>query len=196
MLVGHSGFSRVHRQDIVGWSFAFGPSHYQLVGPAGWVAGGQDQLTPHPDYFTTILWKQLVGSRILHTNVTGDVTAQGNFEGHFWCTAATAPGGLGHVVLAWSNSGASDITLTLPVALANLPATVYLLTNTASGSVYSALQADQVFLNGKVLFVGDDGMLPEYPIPGETGTYTSVNAGAYSYGFIVFNGALQVAACS
>lgn len=29
--VGYSGWDRVHRQDIAGWSFAFGESHYMCV---------------------------------------------------------------------------------------------------------------------------------------------------------------------
>lgn len=54
-------------QDIAGWSFAFGESHYMLVGPAGWTNGSSELLTPHPDYYTTILFRQLIGRHIFNT---------------------------------------------------------------------------------------------------------------------------------
>jgi hypothetical protein len=64
---GTVGFDRVHRQDFAGWSFVQPPrglSHYQLAGPPGWV-NDTAVLNPHPDYFTSVLWKQLMGRRAL-----------------------------------------------------------------------------------------------------------------------------------
>lgn len=189
--VADNGFARVHRQDIVGWSFAFGQSHYMLVGPAGWVKGTPELLTPHPDYFTTVLWKQIMGSRILSTQVSGDSTAKAAFNGHFWCSKAS-----GGVVLAWSNSGQDDIALTLPASLATAAAVAFTLTATAEGTPYAALQSDAIFLNGQLLTVDDAGRLPVYPIPGTPAPPAASHlAPAFSYGFLVFP-TTAVAACA
>ena len=118
-----SGFGRVHRQDIAGWSFAFGQSHYMLVGPAGWTNGTHDTLTPHPDYFLTILWKQLVGRSLLHTQAAGSKSALQAVEAHAWCSSARAPYGAGTPVLAWTNQGADAVQLQVPAALARAKAT-------------------------------------------------------------------------
>ncbi len=91
----------MHRQDIAGWSFAFGKSNYMLVGPPGWTNGTHETLTPHPDYYTTLLWRQLVGQRVLQTNVSGAVDY---FFASAWCAAARAPYGAGgSIVLAFTN---------------------------------------------------------------------------------------------
>jgi hypothetical protein len=53
---GEVGFMRYHRQDVVGWSFTNRPSQYALLGQPGWVSG---PLTPNPDYFLALVWKQV-----------------------------------------------------------------------------------------------------------------------------------------
>ena len=65
------GAARLNRQDISGWSFLGRKSNYQLAGPPGWltdVVNGTatpSTLIPHPDWYTTVLWKQLMGTGIL-----------------------------------------------------------------------------------------------------------------------------------
>ena len=100
MTVGVSGFDRVHRQDIAGWSFAFGMSHYQLVGTPGWVVGS-DLLTPHPDYFTTLLWRQNMGVRVLATRASAPAQPDllDGVSLSVWCAApTTSPVGAGTAV--------------------------------------------------------------------------------------------------
>jgi len=275
MTVGRAGFDRVHRQDIAGWSFAFGSesrgvapralasllprwpralgvtgvqprtpgrvlgrlhllaraaaasfrrpfraahartsmcshilrpnpsvppfsspravSHYQLVGPPGWVVGS-DLLTPHPDYFTTLLWRQLVGARVLAAN-TSAASVAGLLDAAelgVWCAApATSPFGAGAVVLTYTLAfGASDVAVALPPALAAAASARYFLS--APGD---DLQSDALLLNGALLALGAGGALAAYPIAGRAAA-----AGAplvlphASYGFVAFDA--RVAACA
>lgn len=190
--VGRSGFDRVHRQDIAGWSFAFGESHYQLVGPPGWVVGSQ-LLTPHPDYWTTLLWRQLVGYSVLSTNVTGGAQSLlDSVDLSMWCAAPnTSPYGAGTIVMAFTvMSVDTDVTLTLPVALQSVAMSQYYLS-----APNDDLQSDDILLNGQALQLGAGGALLEYPIKGKV-----VAAGSplvlakLSYGFIAFDA--TAAACS
>lgn len=186
--VAESGFHRVHRQDIVGWSFAFGKSNYMLVGPPGWT-NGSAALSPHPDYFNTILFKQLTGRRVLSTTVSGGSRAQ-NVSATMWCSGALAPYGAGSVVLVWLNLGSSDVVFTLPASLASLPSTRYTLTGAAGGSDYPSLASDDTYLNGALLTVDEEGRLPAHPIPGlAVAGGEPLTAGPYSYGFVAFDGA-------
>jgi heparanase 1 len=190
--VGRSGFDRVHRQDIAGWSFAFGESHYQLVGPPGWVVGSQ-LLTPHPDYWTTLLWRQLVGYSVLSTNVTGGAQSLlDSVDLSMWCAAPnTSPYGAGTIVMAFTvMSVDTDVTLTLPAALQSVAMSQYYLS-----APNDDLQSDDILLNGQALQLGAGGALLEYPIKGK-----AVAAGSplvlakLSYGFIAFDS--PAAACS
>lgn len=193
--VAEAGFHRVHRQDIVGWSFAFGKSNYMLVGPPGWT-NGSTLLTPHPDFYTTILFKQLIGRQVLHTSASGEARVLQNVSATAWCSGPKAPYGAGSVVLVWLNLSPSDVTFTLPASLATLPSTRFTLTGSASGTDFAALQSDDIFLNGVRMTVNDAGALPVYPIPGaSTRAAAPLVAGAYSYGFVAFEGA-AFAACA
>lgn len=164
--VGAAGFDRVHRQDIAGWSFAFGKSNYMLVGPPGWTNGSTDLLTPHPDYYTTLLWRQLVGRRVLTTTLSG--SADHAFASA-WCAAARAPYGAGgSVVVAWTNQAATPTTVSLPPALAAARSTAFVMTASADGTPsFAGLQSDEVFLNGALLAVDAEGNLPAYPFVGK-----------------------------
>lgn len=189
MTVGRAGFDRVHRQDIAGWSFAFGESHYQLVGPPGWVVGS-DLLTAHPDYFTTILWRQIVGDAVLTAHATGSAAARAGVELGVWCAAATAPFGAGSVVMPFANTLSETVTVTLPAALAAADAVRHVLT-----APNGDLQADAVLLNGQPLTLTPGGELRQYPIPGAAApAANTVALPAQSYGFIAFKA--TAAACA
>ena len=160
-----------------------------LVGPPGWVNGSAELLTPHPDYYTSILWRQLVGRVVLDTTTTGDATLRAAFDGSFWCASARSPYGVGSVVLAWTNSGTQPITLTLPADLAAVASTRFVLAATADGTTpVASLTSDDMYLNGNLLTVTAEGSLPEYPLPGvESPPRTPVIAPARTYGFIAFS---------
>ena len=163
--VGAAGFHRVHRQDIAGWSFAFGKSNYMLAGPPGWTNGTHDTLTPHPDYFTTLLWRQLMGQRVLNTTLGGDAAF---FFASAWCAAPRAPYGAGgSVAVAWTNQDAAPARVALPPPLAAAASTAFVLTAGAQpSSDFASLQADTAYLNGALLEVDAGGNLPSYPFAG------------------------------
>ena len=189
MTVGRAGFDRVHRQDIAGWSFAFGQSHYQLVGPPGWVVGST-LLTAHPDYFTTILWQQIVGNAVLTAHVTGSSAARAGVELGIWCSAAAAPFGAGRIVMPFANTLSETVIVALPAALSAADAMRHVLT-----APDGDLQADAVLLNGQPLTLTADGELRQYPIPGAAAPAAStITLPAQSYGFVSFKA--TAAACT
>jgi hypothetical protein len=164
--VAEAGFHRVHRQDIAGWSFAFGMSHYMLLGPAGWVNGSAELLTPHPDYFTTILFRQLVGQKLLFSNASGDASLLEGIDLHAWCSSPRSPAGTGGLTLTYVNFSPKDIAVALPDPLASASGTLYSLTATAQGTSLQSLQSDDMYLNGNLLTVDAEGRLPSFPLPG------------------------------
>jgi len=68
--LGELGVAQINRQDIAGFSSATGPSNYALLGPPGWHGAGVPIGQPHPDYWIAILWKQLIGTRVLNSSVS------------------------------------------------------------------------------------------------------------------------------
>ena len=112
--------------------------------------------------------RQLIGRRVLHTLVDGPTAQTDYFDAHVWCASAAAPGGRGGVVLAWVNLAPGDASLALTPDLAAAPAVVFTLTATSTGTTLADLQLDTSYLNGELLTVGDDGMLPVYPLPGQS----------------------------
>ncbi len=77
----------------------------------GWTNGNASLMIPNPDWYTTVLFKQLVGPRILNTSVAGNATTLDSVDAHFWC------GNNGGVVLAWLNTGSVDVQASLPESL-------------------------------------------------------------------------------
>lgn len=211
-VTAEAGFDRVHRQDIAGWSFTGGMSHYQLVGPPGWT-NGSDILTPHPDYFNSVLFKMLVGgTAILNVSVSGsDPAVTQNVSMHLWCGSGIA-GGAGSATLVYINPTGSDLTVDLgPGGASTTPRQEYILTPTsgaytafvdrvATGALAAgvfdppaSIQDDTTYLNGALLTVDAGGALPEWPLPGKTGSGPLV-VPAYTYGFVAFPQA-RIPAC-
>jgi hypothetical protein len=190
-----------------GWSSVTARSNYQLVGPPGWT-NDTSTLTPHPDYYTSILWRQLMSSTALAVlNVTGPADAVGNVSLHVWCAAAGGTGASsGAVVLAYGNPTPVNVTLA-SIALqdggsggaAEPPSIEDLSAATDAGTPPTFLTNDAIYLNGALLTVGEDGSLPVYPIPGRPVGSGGGGAGlllpTYSYGFFVLPDA-AVPACS
>jgi len=117
----------------------------------------------------------------------GEVTLSGAESGdidpHVWCGTKK-----GTVVFIYSNGHASEVQLTSISGLMLAPRTEYILTA-------PSLTADEIHLNVKIMTVGADGMLPEYPIQGSVATTTPIVLPGSSYGFIEFSG-MNVPACA
>lgn len=193
------GFVQLNRQDLAGWSSETGPSNYALLGHAGWSNG---TVLTHPDYYTALLWKSLVGTRVLASSFSSPddpVGVNASWDSHVWCAAAgaAAPGA---VVVTFVNISPGAVSLTLPSPLAGLPLEVYLLTAPGSagggdtgGDPPAALFDNAVALNGNVLATAADGSLPQWPLPGVR-VVGPVVIPPWSYGFVVVPGA-EVRAC-
>jgi len=179
-----SGCHILHRQDVVGYSFTGLASGYTLAGPPGWVNSSFGELSPHPDWFTTVLFKQLVGLMPLgNVSLSGDAGEINDLDPHVWCGSKK-----GSVVFIYSNGHATDIHLTSVSGLMLSPRTEYFLTA-------PSMTADEIYLNGKKMTVGKDAMLPEYPIPGSLATTTPIVLPGSSYGFVEFS-STNVPACA
>ena len=180
-LAGRLGVSRTTRQDLVGWSFASGVSHYPLAGPPGWRNRTLDGIpTPHPDYYTAVLWRQLVGDGVLSVKLSASDAVNATFALHAWCASAqvSAAGG---VVLVFINMAEDAVELSLSGVDAT-PRVEYVLT-----APQNNMTADAVLLNGQSWSVDEAGKLP-LPVAGKQvpagGPGISIPGG--SYGFLTF----------
>jgi len=204
-MTGENGVNQINRQDVAGWSFIGIASNYMLAGPPGWTKGSA-ALRPHPDWFTTVLWKQLMGTSVLNFKVAGDAEAVSNVTIHGWCSMLKY-GKSGSVTIAFVVGWANAVTLTVPTLTSLTPRTEYILTSSAqeynappafgrnpNEALPTSLFDDAIFLNGVRMTVDDKGLLPQFPIPGKTVTSGDLVLPAYSYGYIVFPDA-GVAAC-
>jgi len=199
---GENGLTQINRQDVAGWSFLGLKSNYMLAGPPGWTKGSAE-LTPHPDWYSTVLWKQLMGNTVLNFKVGGDANIETMVTIHAWCTPPKFAKA-GSVTISYVVGSANSYTLNVPTLASLVPRIEFTLTSSAQeyespvegAALPSSLFDDAIYLNGKLMTVDAMGRLPQYPIQGKT-----VNAPApapvllpYSYGYIVFPDA-GVAAC-
>jgi hypothetical protein len=112
------------------------------------------------------------------------------------------------------NTGGADVAFQFGSGLPLVPRVQYMLTSSAeqyeeamvriaSGAAATdtapppTLQSDQVYLNGGLLAVNSEGMLPQYPLPGLLVTNASqpLILPAYTFGFFVITGVAPVPAC-
>lgn len=174
-------------------------------------------MMPHPDWYSAVLHKQLIGRHILTTSVSGPAST--NDVGlYVWC-GATGPEGPGGIVVVFTNPTGSDVVIDLTASgIPNAPRQEWVLTSAAadydawaarvasnstradvtSGGPPSTIQADEVYLNGALLAVDPaTALLPAYPVPGKVvGDPSSpITLPPYSYGFIGLTGAAPTA-CS
>ena len=246
-----SGFGRIHRQDIAGWSFTGGQSHYQvrsrsslcdvvlsqvvayysalvinlsllshvqprphnrapvqLVGPAGWTNGSL-ALRPHPDWYTSVLFKQLVGNGQIMGSVTGDTGEVAATTIHAWCQGAPWWYSFS-LVLTFVNPTGADVNVTVAGggAATSGQRTEYFLTSDAqtyhawekrmaAGILVTApvappesLTADEIYMNGVLQTVDASGVQPHQPMPGRVvkDGSTPLILPPYSYGFVAYSG--------
>jgi len=157
--LGGWGVSQVNRQDLVGWSAEGVPSNYALLGQPGWAGGF---LAPHPDYFTALLWKQLVGGRVLNSSFVGSAVPADSIDLHVWCSREG-----GGLVVTFFNAGALGAPLLLPEGTPSAPRREFILTSSPEGSSMDTLAGERVYLNG-VLLSADElgGLSPPFPYQG------------------------------
>jgi hypothetical protein len=186
------GVAQINRQDLAGFSSETEPSNYVLLGPPGWASG--DLGDPHPDYFSALLFKQLVGRSVLQSGFSSDAANASEFvDVHIFCAA----GGGGGVVLTYFNMGPSEVEFDLPqLGAARVPREEFLLTSSASPDGAN-ITADEIFLNGERMTANSDGTLPVWPIRGHdvAGPEAAFVAPPWSYGAVHFPSA-GAAACA
>lgn len=117
----------VYRQDLVG------VGSYGLLGDPDWVGG---DLSPNPDYFSTILWKRVMGQTVLDVQIRPDpstnrtrMTTQKN-PGVRLHAACAQTGPVGAVSIAFINPESEVATLCVRFSVAGsvLPRDEYRLT--------------------------------------------------------------------
>jgi heparanase 1 len=106
-------------------------------------------LEPRPDYFTSVLWKRLAGSRVL------DVAAPSlkSLRAYAHCASPAAGAPAGAVTAILVNLAATQVRVSL-----DLPGEKQVWTLDAA-----ALDSNVTRLNGAPLAVADDGTLPAMP---------------------------------
>lgn len=139
-------------------------------------------LQPLPDYFTTVLFKRLVGVAALATNVT---SSNGLVRGYAFCArpqpSAASQGAVVMILMNMNNATAAQVAVSAPKAMAG-PRHDYLLTAPAA-----SLTSSTVLLNGVALAVAADGQLPAMPPRVVPSTEASkVQLPPRSYGFFVW----------
>jgi heparanase 1 len=143
-------------------------------------------LAPRPDYWTSVLWRRLVGSRVLDAASGGDPL----LRVYAHCTRAGAPdqasGAVTLVVVNLDPSTGVELNLD---AMGGDSADVYALSSSDPSSTSSAL-------NGTTLVAGDDGSLPALSPAAvvRSGGALRATFPPASYGFVVLPGA-GAAAC-
>jgi hypothetical protein len=193
------GVAQINRQDLGGYSSESEPSNYGLLGPPGWSSGPLGQ--PHPDYFSLLIFKQLVAARVLSSGFSSAANVSDFFDSHVFC--AKGAEAMGGIVLTYLNMQGAALVLAVaqlpPAALA--PRNEYVLTSAAAAAPEApgaasrrvadwppSLTADAVFLNDVQLATNADGSLPAWPIPGRqvADPAQPIILPPWSYGAIVF----------
>ena len=180
--VPYHGGQRVMRQSLFGHR---GPctgqcnwASYAVMGDKQWTSG---PITPHPDYFVALLFRQLMGTTVL--NLTVSASAPSAVRVYAWC--ARNPATSGAVVLTYLNTGTDQLSITVAGVGATGPRTEYFLTSPSN-----ALDSDVVLLNGAAMTVDGNGVLPTYPVAGHSNSASGpIEVPPTSVGFIVLEAA-------
>jgi hypothetical protein len=172
------GYYNVYRQDLVGYSgmgrfgddghLISGGSSYALAGEPGWVGGPYNAsfvdanrtaaLLPNPDFFTSVLWKRLVGDKVLAVVTTPDVSSSFVDSDHplrvfATCAAPFSTGGGSGLTVVFNNFGNTTVKLDLQTGVpsdvwAAVRSEYHLTTGAADGV---DLNARTMRLNGEIL---------------------------------------------
>lgn len=140
--------------------------------------------TPHPDFFTALLWRQIVGAAPLASTLAAAPSVNATLGAYAWCAAPSA-GPPGSVAVAYINLAADAVALSVEGVASSSPRLQYVLTAPGGN-----LTADAVLLNGAPLGVDGAGRLPAQPIPGApVAAPGPLSLPPFSYGFFVLTGA-------
>ena len=123
----------------------------------------EQTLEPRPDYFASVLWKRLMGTRVLAVQVGGKKTIR--------VYAHCAVGGGVTVLVINVDSGTAEVTL--PVGWSTSGVEAFALTA-------PTLDSPRVSLNGNELFLVDGGM-PDLVAQGGTSGMVNVTARSAIY---------------
>ena len=134
-------------------------------------------LDPFPDYWSSFLHKNLVGSRVLE--VHGGISLGRTVRVYAHCTSKRSGYDTGSLVLIALNTQHSDVKLVLINGLEKLPVHQYLLTPGQNNN----LTSQTVRLNGKLLQLVNDTFLPNV-VP-KTIPPDDIMLPPVSYGFFV-----------
>ena len=172
----------------------------QTFGHSSYAVVGSDNL-PNPDYWTSLLWQRLIGTRVL--SVAGDTEPGRKVRVYAFCSSSDSSnsgdggggGGSGGITLVVLNTGAAETAIEVTGApglnssVAN-SREAYLLT-----SYPNQLFSRDVFLNGEPLKLVDEAraILPNIE-PRVLAKGDTLMVPGYSYGFVVFPQA-AISAC-
>jgi len=159
------GVAVVMRQTFYG-------GHYALV--------DNDTFFPRPSYWLSLLYKQLVGTRVLEVKVA-DLSDKIRLYAH--CTGRLSGYSAGTVVLYGLNVHNEAITLQIGNPLQYTSIDQYLLTPDADD-----IKSKFVLLNGSLLKMINDSLLPILK-PRRLALSENITFPAYSYGFFAISGA-------
>lgn len=139
-------------------------------------------LVPHPDFFTAVLYKRLVGATVLNTSVTDNGNPQESYVRIYAHCSRTPTAG---VALVFLNLLGEAVSVRLPAAMAEGPRKEWHLTA-------PALSSKVMSLNGVPLQLVNE-QLPPFPSRSMPSS-DRLLIGPYSYGFAVVEKALGVCA--
>ncbi len=185
------GLSRVFRQDLAG-----GESYSLFT-----LKGGKE--LPTPDYWAALLWRRLMGSKVLSANYTDQVNGARTLRAYAHCTASAAAATRGLVATG-------DVTLAL-INLNNATASFNISTSQqlvgkasiASATLYTLVSVDggytgyNVNLNGRLLAPLPDGTPPDVVSMGQTldrRHATAIEVPGFSVSFATLHG-VSASAC-
>eukprot|EP00929_Paragymnodinium_shiwhaense_P111287 TRINITY_DN7908_c0_g1_i1.p1 TRINITY_DN7908_c0_g1~~TRINITY_DN7908_c0_g1_i1.p1 ORF type:complete len:499 (-),score=60.24 TRINITY_DN7908_c0_g1_i1:96-1592(-) len=142
----------------------FAHSQYSVI--------GYDNV-PNPDYYSSLLWRRLVGTKVL--KVAGGLDLGRSLRVYAFCSKEHDAGG---VALVWLNSG--EAAAEMDIASLAGPREVYVLTSSPETPT-----SRDVFLNGRLLAVDAKGSITTSLVPRIVPSNQPVKVPAVSYGFIV-----------
>eukprot|EP01038_Epipyxis_sp_PR26KG_P008537 gene8537-11539_t len=183
-ITAKSNVVQLFRQDIYG-------GNYELVNVTNW--WGTASFSIAPDYYVSILWKQLIGNRVLRSEYFDDP----DFDVNVWCASGAWGGTKGAPVLTYTSTRNIATNINTPFTVSNRVEYIY--TSSAVQTTASAppsLFRKNIFLNGVLMSVKSDGSLPVFPFQGVKKTDTSITVPPYSFGFIVLEGMGAINACT